>query len=107
MRTTAQCFQKVFMKQSLQTEALSGKTLWFCRYGDSGLCCIKVGVANKVFVQYFLLRCIDFCIKCNFTCLTRIKYFEATFLPRLESPVWVGREVGGGELWSGLVECGS
>lgn len=56
-------FKKCLMKQSLQTEALSGKTLWFCRYGDSSLCCIKVGGADKVFVQYFLLRCIDFCIK--------------------------------------------
>lgn len=100
--------KSVYETKFTDTGALSGKTLWFCRYGDSGLCCIKVGVANKVFVQYFLLRCIDFCIKCNFTCLTRIKYFEATSLPPcLESPVWAGRDVGGGELWSGLVECGS
>jgi hypothetical protein len=56
-------FKKCLMKQSLQTEALNGKILWFCRYGDSSLCCIKVGEADKVFVQYFLLRCIDFCIK--------------------------------------------
>lgn len=54
---------KCLMKQSLQTEPLSGKTLRFCGSGDSSLCCIKVGESDKVFVQYFLLRCIDFCIK--------------------------------------------
>lgn len=30
---------------------------------NSSLCCIKVGGTDKVFVQYFLFRCIDFCIK--------------------------------------------
>lgn len=46
-------FKKCLMKQSLQTEALSGKTLWFCRYRDPSLCCIKVGGADKVLYSIF------------------------------------------------------